>query len=198
MVDSSKKLEQYYWMIGIVVGAIIIAILAIVFIVVPTIKSIKQVDGQLKEKKQILSVKEQKLAKLKELKVKEQELKEQSKIVYRAIPTKKEVGDVFIELSELEKGVGGSFTGTQKSDSASSTSASASSEGAASSVVDTMTYSNQVNLPNYDAFKVLLANSEKALRFVHLDHFSISGENNFSVNLTYKAYYRNPQTEAQQ
>lgn len=189
MVDANKKIQQYYWIVGVITAVTIIVILTISFVITPTFKSIGQVNTELKEKKETLSVKEKKLTKLKELKVKEDELKEQSRIVYRAIPTKKEVGDIFIELNALETDAGGVFSGSK---GGSSSASSASSTEGSTSDINTLSYSSDVAFPSYGAFKKLLSDSEQALRFVHLEHFAISSsEGSFKVSLSYKAYYRN-------
>ncbi|MEK7447555.1 MAG: hypothetical protein AAB632_02045 [Patescibacteria group bacterium] len=191
-----KKLDKYYWIAGVIGVTLIVIILAIIFIISPSFKSINKVSKELKENKGNLKVAEEKLAKLKEFKVKEDELREQSNVVYRAIPTKKEIGDIFIELNGLIGEAGG--TGTKasgnNSSSSSSSGAGSSSSMVAPAGVESLTYQSEVTFPSYQNFKNLLSSSEKALRFVHLVNFKISGKDEFKVTLTYRAYYRGEQT----
>lgn len=187
-----KKLQQYYWIIGVIGLTFTILIIAIFFAIIPSLNSINKTGSELSDKKQELKMKEDKLAKLKELKVKEDDLKKQSYIVYRAIPTKKEIGDIFIELNGLVKEAGG--IGTKSTSSSSSSSDSPSTSAFMSQVptgVNTLTFETDVTFPDYQNFKNLITNSEKALRFVHLDNFKVSGSGPFTVNLTYTGYYRN-------
>ena len=187
-----KKLEKYYWIGGVIAVTFIIFLLALFFIIIPSFKSIDKVSKELKGSKTELKVAETKLEKLKELKVKEEELKEQSRVVYRAIPTKKEVGDIFIQLNGLVSDAGGDSKKASGS-SGSSSGASSSSQAQQSSGpagVSTLTYTVDTTLPGYLSFKSLLATSEQALRFVHLDNIKIESKDSFTVTLTYKAYYR--------
>lgn len=189
-----KKFEKYYWIAGVVTVTFIALVLAIVFVINPSFKSIKKTSQELKEQKEELKVVEQKLEKLKELKVKEAELKEQSDMVYRAIPTKKEVGDIFIQLSGLISDAGGSVSSVSGSDGSSS---SSSTPQAAPSGINTLTYGvGEINLPSYQNFKALLTSSENTLRFVHLTNFKISGSDSFKVTPSYKVYYRGEQATA--
>lgn len=184
MVD--KKLNKYYWIIGVVVITIILMILAIVFLIAPSFRSINKVNKELKDQKEQLATLETKLEKLKVLKVKEKELKEQSDIVYRAIPTKKEIGELFIQLHTIIKESGGDHTKASTAQSSQSTSTNTTApEG-----ISTLIYDSEISLPNYQNFKTMLSASEKALRFIHLNTFTIAGEGNFKVTLKYKAYYR--------
>lgn len=193
-----KKLEKYYWIGGVITLTLIVVILAIIFIVSPSFKSIGKTNKELKEKQTELKVAEQKLEKLKELKVREAELKEQSQIVYRAIPTKKEVGDIFIQLNGLTVETGGTTSG-DKSGSSSSASPGTTTQTTTMPGVSTLVYENEVTFPKYSNFKALLGNTEKALRYVHLNSFKISDKDGFKVSLKYTAYYRvqenNSQTE---
>jgi len=190
-----KKLSKYYWIAGVVTVTLIILILAITFIVAPSFKSIGQVNSDLKDQKANLKVQEEKLSKLKELKVKENELIEQSQVVYRAIPTKKEIGDVFIQLTGLVIESGGTHKGDKQDSSTSSSSSSSSGTSTAKppevAGVNTLTYSMETTLPDFSRLKFLLENSEKTLRYLHLDSFKISGKDSFTVTLTYSAFYRN-------
>lgn len=186
-----KKIDKYYWIAGVIGITLVVIILTIIFVISPSFKSINKVSKELKENKENLKVAEEKLAKLKEFKVKEDELREQSNVVYRAIPTKKEIGDIFIELNGLIGEAGG--TGTKASGNNSSSSGSSPSV-AAPAGVESLTYQSEVTFPNYQNFKNLLSSSEKALRFVHLVNFKISGKDEFKVTLTYRAYYRGEQT----
>lgn len=186
MVD--KKIEKYYWVFGVVGVTLIIFMLSLFYIVIPSFKSIDKVSKELKSNKEELKVAEQKLVKLKELKVKEDELKTQSQVVYRAIPSKKEVGDIFIQLKGLVEEVGGD--GKKASGGQGSAPAGATSPTVAVAGVSSLTYTVDTSLPDYANFKSLLASSEKALRFVHLDNIKIDSKDAFKVTLTYKAYYR--------
>lgn len=184
-----KKIEKYYWIFGVVGVTFIVFLLALFYVIVPSFKSIDKVNKELKVNKEELKVSEQKLAKLKELKVKEDELKVQSQVVYRAIPTKKEVGDIFIQLKGLVEEAGGDgkkASGGQGGASSGSTTTPA----VAVAGINSLTYTVDTTLPSYANFKSLLASSEKALRFVHLDNIKIDSTDAFKVTLTYKAYYR--------
>lgn len=195
MVEN--KLKKYYWISGVIVVTVTVLILAVIFIVTPSFQSINKVSKELKEKKEEQKVSEQKLEKLKELKVKEGEIREQSSVVYKAIPTKKEVGDIFIELNALIGENGGS--GTKASGNNNGSSSTPGSNTSASTPVpegiNSLTYQSEVTFPEYKNFKALLESSEKALRFVHLVNFKISGKDGFKVTLTYRAYYRGEQTK---
>ncbi len=184
MVD--KKLDKYYWFGGVIAVTSLVVILALIFIIVPSFKSIGKVDKDLKENKEELSIAEQKLAKLKEFKVKEDELREQSRVVYRAIPTKKEVGDLFIQLNGLATSIGGTGNGTGNSVSeGAGTSAAAGTEG-----ISTLGSNISVTFPDYATLKRLLSESENTLRYLHLNSFQINSQNSFTVSLSYTAYYR--------
>ncbi len=203
----SKKFEKYYWMSGVIVVTIIVVVLAVTFVIIPSFNSLGQVGDDLKDQKSNLSVDGQKLEKLKSFKVKEDDLRKQSEIVYRAIPSKKEVGDSFIELDGLIHEAGGSNKKVASSDSTdsaqntgSSGPANAPNTSSSNSQGQTMTlpagvsaldYTTDVDFPSYQNFKTMLENSEKALRFVHLDDFKITTKDGaFKVKLSYTAFYR--------
>lgn len=187
-----KKIEKYYWIGGVIGVTLIIMILAVIFIISPSFKSISKVSKELKENKENLKVAEQKLEKLKELKVREDEIREQSLIVYRAIPTKKEVGDLFIQLNGIVLAAGGNGTKTTGENSNNSTSSNAGTVSITPNPqgVNSMIYKSEVTFPSYGNFKIMLDNSEKSLRFIHLDNFKIDSKDSFKTTLTYKAYYR--------
>ncbi len=191
----NKKFEKYYWIAGTVGVTLVVFILVIVFIIVPSFENISQVSSDLKNQKANLNVLEKKLATLKDLKVKEDELKKQSGIVYRAIPTKQEVGDSFIQLDGLIHEAGGSnqkvagSNGTNNASTSSSTSSS-SEQISLPPGVKTLVYTTDITFPAYQNFKDLLVNSEDALRFVHLSDFKITDDQGFKVSLSYTAYYR--------
>jgi hypothetical protein len=198
-----KKLGKYYWTIGVVAVTLVILVLASVFAIAPSFKSINKTSQELKSRKEELKTAEEKLDKLKELKVKEDELREQSQVVYRAIPSKKEVGDIFIQLDGLIKEAGGVSDGASGSNSSSGSSAGTGdqSSSAAPAGVSSLAYGVNATFPSYQSFKALLSNSERALRFVHLSSFKITSDGSFTVDLTYTAYYRNEQsvqTESEQ
>lgn len=195
MVD--KKMSKYYWILGVGAVTLLIFILSLIFIIIPSFKSIGKVNQDLKENQAELKVAEDKLAKLRDLKVKEDELKEQSRIVYRAIPTKKEVGDIFIQLKGLATEVGGTTKGDKSSSSSSSGSSTATTNPSVITGVSTLNYDSNVTFPDYNSFKTLLDNSEKALRYVHLDSFKINVKDTFTADLSYTAYYRSDESQSE-
>lgn len=199
MVD--KKVKQYYWIIGVISITLISLFLLIYFIIVPSFKSISRVNKELKDNKENLQVLEDKLEKLKDFKVKEDELKEQSMYVYRAIPNKKEIGDVFIVLSSLQDEVGDTKTEGFKSDGSPAVTPqtpqqNTQTEESVLSDVKTLQYKSEVTFPSYQSFKDMLKNSEKALRFVHLNKFKITNTQSFTVELSFKAYYREESSQS--
>lgn len=192
-----KKLDKYYWVFGVIIITAIVLILAFVFAINPSFKSIGKTTKELKEKQQELKVSEEKLEKLKVLKVKEDELREQSRVVFRAIPNKKEIGDAFIQLNGLiseSKGNNEEASGNNASTSGSSGSSSGTSIVQPPTGVSSLTYEADVTFPDYQNFKSMLSNTENALRFVYLSNFKITKVNPFTVSLTYTAYYRDGQT----
>lgn len=196
VADNVKK---YFWIVGVVLITIVVVILSAVFIITPSFKSINKISEELKVNQAEQKVVQQKLEKLKKLKVEEKELEEQSKIVSRAIPTKKEVGDAFIQLNGIAEAAGGERKETTIVDGASSGSGtSGTSVSPSIAGVNSLIYEGKISLANYGNFKVLLDNAEKSLRFIHLDRFSIDSKDSFDVTMSYRGYYRdqnNNQTE---
>lgn len=188
----NKKIERYYWFIGVLVGSVVLSIVLVVFAVIPSFNSIKKVEADIKVKKEDLSILTQKLDKLKELKSREAELKEKEAIVNKAIPTKKEVGDLFIELEGIINETGGTNSGISESQGVSEGSKSKKKEDSSSTDVKNSSYMYSVTFSDYKNFKKFLERSENALRFISLEKFNVSSpESSFNVNLTYKSYYRN-------
>lgn len=185
-----KNMKKYYWIIGVIFVILIIFVLSIVFIINPSLQGIDKVNKELKESKEELKNTENKLAKLKELKVQEKDLRNETRIVYRAIPTRKEVGDIFIQLNELAGEAGGI---RKKSSDKNNSTLSGSSTATPSTIsgVGSLTYNGEVTFPGFNNLKTLLEKSEKALRFVHLNNFKINTKDDLTVNLTFTAYYRN-------
>lgn len=191
-----KKIEKYYRAIGTIVVALIVSLILIFVLIVPSFKGIGKTNVELKARQGDLKILTQKLEKLKELKVKEKDIREQEKVVNGAIPTKKGVGDLFVQLEGLMAESGGSTNGINESGGASagpSTSTPSVSSALTDASLVSSDYTYNVNFPNYDNFKVFLDASEKAHRFIHLNNFKVSkGQDNvFTVALSYKAYYRN-------
>lgn len=187
-----KNLEKYYWFLGILAASIIFTIVLIFFAITPSVKGIKKVEGEIKEKKAELSVLEEKLVKLKELKTREKELKEKEAIVNKAIPTKKEIGELFIQLEGIINETGGSNDGISEGQgSSSSASAQGTDQETVSGVANT-SYGYSVTFPDYKNYKKFLERSENALRFISLNNFNVNSSNtSFDVSLSYKTYYRN-------
>lgn len=189
-----KSLERYSWFLGVIAGSVILAMLIIAFVIIPSFKAIKKVETEIKAKNNDLFVLNEKLEKLKELKTREDELKKKEAIVNRAIPTKKEVGELFIQLEGIINETGGSNDGIAEGQGTSDANSAAQAESAEISAADVAasSYGYQVSFPDYKNFKKFLERSENALRFISLNNFSVSSsENTFSVNLSYKTYYRN-------
>lgn len=194
-----KDMKRYYWIAGVVISTVLFSLIIIFALIMPSIESVKAVNRDLKVKKENLAMLEKKLAKLKELKVKEKELKDQEAIVNKSIPTKKEVGELFIQLEGIISDSGGETKGI--SEGANTTSSSSSGSTAAASTaaapvsitgVNFANYGYEVTFESYDNFKRFLAISENSQRYIQLNSFQVTGNNDgkFVVSLNYKAYYR--------
>lgn len=193
-----KKIESYYWMIGVMVGTIIIVLVSIFVIIVPSFKNISKTQKEVGEQKAELTYLKDKLVKLKELSIKKDELKKQEETVNRAIPNKKEVGELFLELEKLIKDSGGLTTGISEGSATSGSSSSSVSAKpiAVTASVSSTDYKYTVTFGNYAGFKTFVGSAENALRFVHLSNFRVNaGDATFSVDLVYKAYYRADPTQ---
>jgi len=189
----AKNAEKYYWFIGVLVASVAFTFILIFFAIVPSFKGIKKIEGEIKAKKAELSVLEEKLGKLKDLKTRESELKEKEAVVNKAIPTKKEIGELFIQLEGIINETGGSNDSIAEGQSGSGGSTA---PGGLVSGIESSSYGYSVAFPDYKNFKKFLERSENALRFISLENFSVSNsDNSFSVNLSYKTYYRS-QTDA--
>lgn len=182
--------KKYIWLIGSVVVTTLVIFLSVPFVFIPTVRSIGTADKELAALTTDKATLTDKLAQLQSLKEKEEELKEDAAIVTKALPTKKEVGDLFIQLDGIAAASGSVMKSISGSDEETIT-AEGTSEVAIGGV-ETANYSLEVAFSNYSGFKTFLAKSEKALRFITLDNFNITGveENSLTVNLKYKAYYR--------
>lgn len=181
--------KKYIWLIGSVVITTIVIFLSVPFVFIPTVKGIGTADKELAALTTDKVTLTDKLAQLQSLKEKEAELKEDAAIVTKALPTKKEVGDLFIQLDGIAAASGSvmkSVSGSDEEMIAENTPV------VAISGVKAANYSLEVAFSNYSGFKTFLAKSEKALRFITLENFNITGveENSLTVNLKYKAYYR--------
>lgn len=198
----NKKMEKYQWAVGVVVITVIFVLIITFVLLIPSFKSLGKVNKEVKAKKADLNILEKKLTKLKELKVKENDLKEQEKVVNGAIPTKKEVGGLFIQLEKIMTDTGASTTGiTEQAQVVSSSPTDGANPSAASTEVvgiSSVDYGGKVVFPSYDSFKNFLSLAEQARQFISLNIFIVNDteDGTFAAELNYKAYYRGQPNES--
>ncbi len=207
----NKKLEKYYWILGVVGITLIALFVFIYFLMAPLVKGIGASGKDLKANKQNLTFLKDKLDKLRVLKDKESELKSQERVVNGAIPAQKDVGGLFVQIEGMIAASQGSTMGIKEADAGSGTSSStapsdSSSPGSGSAPVQQQNsaggislssadYSYDVTFPSYANFKSFLGISENAHRFIYLNNFKVDTsktDSGFKVSLNYKAYYRQP------
>ncbi len=182
-----KKWSKYVWLIVSIFAIVFIVTVSIPAFIIPTGKSISRHQKELRAKKTDLQTVVDKLNRLKELDQEKEELEENSLVVMNAFPTKKEVGDIFIQIETIANETGSLVNSVKGAE------AEIDPNNPALEMTVATTYVLEVTFQGYPNFKEYLSKTENALRFVTLDKFSVgkTDQGAFNVSLNYKAYYRN-------
>jgi Tfp pilus assembly protein PilO len=193
----NNTLKKYYLVISLTVGSIIVVFLFIYLILISgnsLWNNIKQTDAELKVKNEELDNLTTKLNILKSYVGKEDELREKAKIVSKALPTKREVGELFIQLDTLVEQNKGTTTGVTETKTVGVPTGEVSFEPSVIDGTSSAIYEFNATFSSYEDFKIFLEKSEKALRFITLKSFQKADPNSadpsFRVKLSYVSYYR--------
>lgn len=191
MVEKDQNsVEQYQAALIIGVGALLTVVVLGVFVGRPLWNGMIKSQANLKEKNQILAQEDARLANLKNLSDKEQELKDKNQKVLAALPEGKDVSRLFVEFENIAKADGLSITGTNEGDSGQPQAQTASS--APKALIIPVSYTITGDANGYGALKNVLAKFEQALRLVSVQKINIiSGTTGvLNTNIELETYTR--------
>lgn len=201
---SQINIKKSYYPYIILACSIIVALLAVFFVMKPVFEDMQKKDKVITNKRSNLNILKDNLEKLKELSSQDKEWKEKADLVLAAMPESSDKGRLFMELEGLASGsglyidsireetsVGAGTTSTQSQDSGGASSVQLS--GGASELKYTITLSG-----SYDAVKNFLTYSEKALRILSISKIDITSKEDGSLNtqITLSAFYKPLEGEA--
>lgn len=186
-VNLEKK--HYKYLIAVLAGAIIISIIIAVFIIKPLYNLNSKSAKDIQEKKEVLSILEDKLGTLKGLKSKEEELNAEKKKVLHALPEDKDIPRLFVQLENMISSTGAIVESADESSEGGAVGSSA--EIATMQDINNYKYSINFSTSTYESIKSVIVNTEEALRLVGVDNIKISSsDGGFSVGITINTYAR--------
>jgi len=189
MVSKNTKINEYAYIVAVVGGAILIALILVVVVGKPLYSSLKQTNKELDEKKLVLEKLETNLINLKKLESRKTEIEEKNKKVLSALPTNQDVPRLFIQLERIAASAGLQITSVSENTST--------SEAPVTKVI-TITphlYTIAGTASSYGSLKTALEKIETSLRLVSVDKIDINsaqerGGGSLSVTFVVKTYSR--------
>jgi len=188
MVKKDNKINEYGYLVAVIGGAILIALILGFGILRPLYNSLTTTNKELKEKQAVLERLESNLENLKNLESTKEELIVKNEKVLSALPLDKDVPRLFVQLERIAAGVG--LQVSSVSENGESASAPDTNEAA---IVTPATYQVSGTATNYNALKQVLQKIETGLRIISVEKISVQGsgsDQSLSVSLIVKTYSR--------
>jgi len=187
VVKLDKK--HYTYSVAVITGAIVVSLLIGFFALRRAYTGNVKTAKEVKDKREILSVLEDKLDRLKELKSQEKELLEEKDKVLVALPEEKDVPRLFVEFDKMITDTG-AYVESAKEDSATNTSATGTEAKSMPGVVN-HNYTLQVTTSTYESIKNIIDNIEEARRLLNLKDITIDQKDDgFTLTLGVNAFSR--------
>lgn len=186
MVKKETKLNEYGYIVAVLAGSIIIALLLTLVAVRPLYLSLKKTNAEVKEKKIVLQKLEENLANLKSLDSRKAELEEKNQKVLSALPLGKDVPRLFVQMERIASAAGVQISGVSEAQGTVATVAEAGQ-------IMPLYYQVTGTANNYRSLKTALKNIEDSLRLVSVDNINVQNAqtgDTLSISLTVKTFSR--------
>lgn len=179
---KTNSIEEYKLPVVLVGGAVIISLLLVLLLGRPLWKGMQAKRTEVKSKREVLAVLEEKLENLKKLESRKEELKEKNSKVLAALPTDKDVARLFVQFESVAAQSGVSVKQVTESSEA---------EGEQGSVVKKLVYQVTSSSNGYSELKSALSKFETALRLLSISEMDLtSSETQLSGNLKVTTFVR--------
>lgn len=189
MVKKKSAINEYKYMVGVLLGAVLIAVVLFMVIGQPLYASLKKTNLELDEKKLVLDKLETNLETLKGLESRKAEIEEKNAKVLAALPADKDVPRLFTQLEKIAATAGLNITSVSESSATDSATPAATTPGQ----INSLTYQVTGSASNYSSLKAALAKIEDGLRIVSIDKVDAQGGqsgSSLTVNLTIRTFSR--------
>lgn len=163
--EMMKKKNNYS--VILIASTIVIGILVTLFAIFPLYKSAKITTAESTQKSLELTELRNKKKILDGLKDKEDQLKKDAETVMAALPEKKDVGSLFIQVNALVSQSGGSVQSITGA-------AQGSTEQTGFTGIQKYSYNIPATFNNYSSFKAFINGSRDALRLLNVDDLSLT------------------------
>lgn len=182
MVKTSS-IEEYKLPVILVGGSVIISLLLVLLLGRPLWNGMQQKKIEVKSKREVLAVLEEKLENLKKLESRKEELKEKNAKVLAALPTNKDVARLFVQFENAATQSGVTVKQVSESGDAETNQQS--------SVVNKLVYQVTSTTGGYSALKTALSKFETALRLLSISEMDLtSSETQLLGNLKVTTFVR--------
>jgi len=184
MVEEKKE-ELNLKFVTIVTSVSVIIFLIVTFTLGRFLwNDLTKTSAELKARREILKADQNRLANLKKLKAKEEELKEKNKVVLAALPTDSDVAGLFVQYERIASESGASLKSSTESKTTTGSTTS-------SAIITTADYALDGQATGYGALKVMLDKTEKALRIISVESLDLSSDSStVGVKMTTKTFLR--------
>lgn len=181
MVKNSS-LEEYKFPIILIGGSVLMALVLTLLLGRPLWNGMQEKRKEVKSKREVLAVLEEKLANLKKLESRKEEIKEKNAKVLAALPTDKDVARLFVQFENIATTSGINVKQVSESGDI--------GEGT-ESVVKKLVYSVTAEGKGYGEFKAALSKFETALRLLSISEIDMnSSETTLSENMKVTTFVR--------
>jgi Tfp pilus assembly protein PilO len=190
MVNKNTKINEYSYIVAVMGGAMLVALILVLVAGKPLYLSLKQTNRELDEKKLVLEKLETNLVNLKGLASRKVEIEERNKKVLAALPANQDVPRLFVQMERIASGAGLQITNVSEGSSADSA-AQTSPIGVATITPHFYTITGKAE--NYGSLKTSLQKIETGLRLVSVEKLDIQSAQSgkgLSVNFIVKTYSR--------
>jgi Tfp pilus assembly protein PilO len=192
MVDEKKS--KYQYVIIMITASLFIAIAGALFVGKPLYANIKNSEQERAEKSLTLEKLENKLAVLKNLESRQEELVEKNKKTLSAIPTDKDIARLFMQFEKVANSSSVYINTVQEQEDDFSTNENTEVSVTLPNTIFPVTHHVTAESSSYGNLKKALKNFEESLRILSIEQVSLSRESDaggkLKINLTIKTYKR--------
>ncbi len=176
---DKDKFDKYRYSVTLGVVTFLGVVISIFAVIMPMYQNASKVNQEEKVTKLELDAQKRRQARLDELITEKDSLDRESKLLSTALPSGKDVGPLFIQLSQLIVDTGGDIKGISGDSNQGATAGGSSLVG-----LQKYTYTIPISFNDYSSLKSFINESKKALRLIDIGSIVVSAPETGKIDAT--------------